>query len=317
MNFSYKDYLDCKICKQSFSSCDGFSAHLFKEHGLSDRKYYFKHYKKKDLYNKVPIPFKSFEQYFLCDFTDKKNLKLWLDSQTKEKACEYLKQKLSDYCKLKGLPKAPNQAELKTISCLPSIETFHKICVQPYNIISESVELKNNFIYNKRYTQQELVPLTSGSIIIDTREQKPFDFDTNFSTVRSKLECGDYATDVDSKLVIERKSIMDFFSTLSGGLERFKKEAARARDNGIYIVVVVETTVYSALYGTRRFGKCSNDYVMRNMRQMCREFDNIQFVFSKDRKEALQKTLYILNMGDLARSIDLEYMFDRGEFVWH
>ena len=317
MNISYKDYFDCKICKQHFDDGDEFFNHISDAHKMSNRQYYFKHYKKKDLYDKSVIQFKSFEQYFLCDFSNKKNLKLWLDKVPKDKACEYLKQKLYDYCYIKGLDKAPNQSELKTIPCLPSIETFHKICAQPYNIITESIELKNNFIYNKRYTQKDLTPLTSGNIVIDTREQKPFDFDVNFSTIRSKLECGDYATEIESKLVIERKSIMDFFSTLSGGLERFKKEAARARDNGIYIVVVVETTINSALYGTRRFGKCSNDYVMRNMRQMCREFENIQFVFAKDRKEALQKTLYILNMGDLARSIDLEYMFDRGEFIWH
>ena len=55
---------------------------------------------------------------------------------------------------------------------------------------------------------------------------------------------------------------------------------------------------------------------MHHMRQICREFDNVQFVFCDGRSEASQQTLYILEMADRARSVDLQHLFDTGAFVW-
>jgi hypothetical protein len=57
-------------------------------------------------------------------------------------------------------------------------------------------------------------------IIVDSHEQYPYRFATKAVTVaRRALQCGDYGTTVDGRLVaaVERKSLPDLVSSLTGG----------------------------------------------------------------------------------------------------
>jgi len=310
----YKNYLKCKICPKEVPDHIDLITHL-KYHKVS-AKYYFNHYfPKTDLLNGDKVDYKSFEQFYVSDFVDKRNLKLWLKEIPKSEACAYLKQKLKMYCELKGLVYAPSQSEIKTIACLPSIDIFELYCEESFNTICDSVGLKTKFDYSVGYGQADFSKYSQDEIVVDTREQTPLKF-KGLQVISSKLECGDYAKSVDANLTVERKSLNDFYSTLSGGLERFKKEIARAKSLGTYVVVLTECKLNTVLYAKRRFGACSGDFVMHHMRQVCREFDNVQFVFCDGRAEASQQTLYILEMGDKATNTDLQYLFDMGGFVW-
>jgi len=310
----YDKYLRCKICRSQFNSQQQILSHI-KSHRQPVDKYFVLNFNKKDLHTGDLIKYKSIEQYFLTDFIDKRNMKQWLQSVDRETACEYLKNKLKTYCWIKGLTVAPSQAELKTISCLPKADTFIYCCGQSFDKICESLELKSNFNYNNIYTHDSFSKYNHKEIVIDTREQQPLKF-KGLNIISSKLECGDYAKSIDSKVVVERKSLGDFYSTLSTGFDRFKREIERAAEAGIYIVVVTECQLKTALYAKRKFGMCTGEYIMHHMRQLCREYNNIQFVFANGKAEAAKKTLFILEMDDVARTTDLEYLFEQEGFSW-
>lgn len=69
--------------------------------------------------------------------------------------------------------------------------------------------------------------LSRLSIIVDTREQRPWNFPEELATVRrGTLNYGDYALDGDH-FCIERKNLDDFVGTISSGWERFVAELNR------------------------------------------------------------------------------------------
>lgn len=93
------------------------------------------------------------------------------------------------------------------------------------------------------------------AIVVDTREQLPYDFDAaRVEVVRRKLEAGDYAlAGHEEHAVVERKTLDDYVSTVIHSRERFHKELqvlARAR----YSCVVVEGTQTDVLAGRFRGG---------------------------------------------------------------
>ncbi len=77
-------------------------------------------------------------------------------------------------------------------------------------------------------------------IIIDTREQRPWAFGSEYKTRVDTLRTGDYAIEGDELFAIERKSLDDFLSTISTGWERFQREIDRM-DLFVAKVVIVES----------------------------------------------------------------------------
>ena len=66
------------------------------------------------------------------------------------------------------------------------------------------------------------------NIIIDTREQKPLIF-TGHETISRKLDEGDYnIEELEDKIVIERKSLQDFYQSITSDHIRFRAEILRA-----------------------------------------------------------------------------------------
>lgn len=84
------------------------------------------------------------------------------------------------------------------------------------------------------------------TIIIDTREQKPFYFGAlkirgvkEIPTERGTLHTGDYTIKgLETKFVIERKSVGDLCGTLTGGHERFLREMERIKDFEMAYIII-------------------------------------------------------------------------------
>jgi ERCC4-type nuclease len=67
------------------------------------------------------------------------------------------------------------------------------------------------------------------AIVIDTREQTPFQFE-NLISIRGSLQSGDYSIQgLEHLFAIERKSISDLIGSVTGGRERFERELHRLR----------------------------------------------------------------------------------------
>lgn len=87
-------------------------------------------------------------------------------------------------------------------------------------------------------------------LIIDSREQKPFDFsrvnsrEFVITTETKKLDAGDYSIKgLENRFIVERKAVADLVGTLVAGHERFIREMGRM--NGFdeaYIVVEGQAT---------------------------------------------------------------------------
>ncbi len=78
------------------------------------------------------------------------------------------------------------------------------------------------------------------TIIADTREQLPYDFDNRWvATVRRALPTGDYSVEgFESSIAVERKSIEDYVRSVVQDKDRFKRELARLAEYSLACVVV-------------------------------------------------------------------------------
>ena len=87
---------------------------------------------------------------------------------------------------------------------------------------------------------------TDGFVIaIDTREQRPYEFD---DAVVKTLSTGDYSVvGLEDRVTIERKSKTDAYGSLGHGRARFRREFERLAEFD-YAVVVVEDTVAGFLH---------------------------------------------------------------------
>ena len=132
-------------------------------------------------------------------------------------------------------------------------------------------------------------------LIIDSREKKPLNFR---GAITRKLEFGDYGAEVDGQLlpvVFDRKSCNDFYSTLTSGHERFKKEMLRANDAGFKLIMIVESPYSDVL--ERKFEgahniKMRHGIIEKILHKMQVRYAGFEIVFCKDRKD-MQK--YIRN----------------------
>lgn len=83
-------------------------------------------------------------------------------------------------------------------------------------------------------------PAKTPSIIIDTREQDPFDFSEFGATAtRGKLHAGDYSiTGAENTIMVERKTIADLVHTVIHDRSRFSFELHQAARIRCAIIVV-------------------------------------------------------------------------------
>jgi len=81
------------------------------------------------------------------------------------------------------------------------------------------------------------------TIVIDSREQRPYDFGPDVLTVTRKLDSGDYSLEGhESSIAIERKELSDLRGCIGHGRGRFTRELERLQAYD-YACIVVEATL--------------------------------------------------------------------------
>lgn len=93
-------------------------------------------------------------------------------------------------------------------------------------------------------------PLT---VLVDTREQTPWDFSPSVAPLRATLHSGDYSLPgLSDWVAIERKSLPDLLKSIASERDRFFRELERLSDFG-YAAVIVEANAEAVHRG--QFGQ--------------------------------------------------------------
>lgn len=298
----------CKICGKEYETLGGLHKH-FKAHQITQTEYYQTYYPRHDRYDGRFIRYKNHEYYFHTDFNSKENLKLWLAKVPYEQALGYVLGFLMERKERKSLSFMPTQAELKTLM-LPGIKHMQEH-LGGYADVANRAGLQLRFT-NWQLDQSKFKDISRKVIFADTREQNPLDFDN--TTREEGLKFGDYRM-AGSTIFIERKSLADFWGTLSGGFERFTRELERAEKAGAYLVILVESPFVSLEgFPNRRQVqgkiKIPVEFIYHNIRLLMQKFNHIQFLFVRDRDEASRVVKQIFRADDQVRNVDLQYLYD-------
>ena len=132
------------------------------------------------------------------------------------------------------------------------------------------------------------------TLIIDSREQKPLAFsDEAFDSVRTDgLPFADYWAELNGKeipLVYERKGFGDLWGTMvptksnPDCLKRFKRELAKAKEQNVKIVLLIEGSLRKVSKGFKR-SKFSGKSMRRLLNTLCVKYD-LEFHYCNDREE--------------------------------
>lgn len=129
----------------------------------------------------------------------------------------------------------------------------------------------------------------------DTREQKKLEFEVGglvSEVIDIKLPYGDYAgawEDKDGKhiefmpIFFERKSLGDLYGTLGKGMERFKKEIERAKEDGSQLIIIVEACFAEVLYGYE-YSRMEGDAIIKTLMTLWVKHD-IPHILCNDRDD--------------------------------
>lgn len=310
----------CIICEKEFENDRKLHSHL-KAHKIRMVEYYQTHYARHDRYDGKIIKFKNKQQYFTSDFNNRGNLKKWLISTAKEEAQEYCTDLLKKRKNKKKLIYAPTEIELRT-TMMPPIHYYNKLFGDYYKLCEE-VGLIPKYVEPSeqmfpKSIDYESLKKKNISIYVDTREQKPYKL--NLPIDVTTLKYGDYTLS-DSKICgnlhIERKSIVDFIGTLSGGYERFKREIERAKEADANLVVLTEDTLDHCLafknlpYVSKKI-RVTPEFVFHNVRELIQEYPHVQFLFTKGKVEAARVAEVLLLSRGWYDSVDLQNAYDIG-----
>lgn len=300
---------------------------LLKSLRFKQADYYAKYHPRVCRGSGEPIVYKDYKQYFGQEFKDKESLKKWIHANPAEGktwAIEWLRKRKGE----KGLVYAPSQVELESLSC-PSMRYYdwvggyYSICRElGYADRYKDITPIRQDIYGRVYWAQM-------QVICDTREQTPLKL--NVPTTRAGLGWGDYALAAphDRNIRIERKSLADMIGTLSSKkvahkriaedspCERFERELIRARDDGGYLIMMVEAPLEEALdfreSSQIKHGKASPSHIFKGMRDLLVKYPlTWQVVFVKDHADAATKLIRLFEMGDQVKKVDLQYALQKG-----
>lgn len=134
-------------------------------------------------------------------------------------------------------------------------------------------------------------------IIIDTREQKPLVF-TGHKTITRKLDEGDYATEEsESKIVIERKTLEDFYGSIIQGHARFKAEIlrSRAKNKVFYIFLQGRIEDFISLKWSDRELKTKPETIKKMLETMIERYD-LKIIECPNRTAMSKKMIELMEM---------------------
>lgn len=127
-------------------------------------------------------------------------------------------------------------------------------------------------------------------ILVDSREQIKLKFPYQYvEEVRvGKLHVGDYACvllkDHIPKVIFEKKSIGDLFSTFGKEYKRFKREIIRAQEGKITLIILIIGTLSKILKGTR-YSQLEGKSIVKKLFTL-QTRHGVPFVCCKDEEEA-------------------------------
>ncbi len=299
----------CKVCGMELGSIAALHRHIKKEHGFSPKDYYPLFYERRDLFDNELIEFRDIKQYFVTDFNCKGNLLEWIKTGSKEVrdyTLEILKKRAED----KKTNLIPSHVELKSLFA-PNLSDYLSLFGGEGKFSDSLGELG---LKMKLGVQKPELKSGELKISVDTREQSPLPFK---NCQVQKLIVGDYSPSDDffCNLVCERKSLYDLAGTLTKGYDRFEREIQRAKDLGIYLVVVTESSFVDSIEYSPRNSfsqRIGGAYLFNKIRLLMTTYDNVQFVFAKNRDASIRIIEAIFRMGEAAKSVDLEFLKDNG-----
>lgn len=299
------DNVRCRECDSEMSSLKGLHLHL-RKHKMSLEEYYQKYHPRYDLYTKEIIKFKDRESYLKSNFNSKKNFNKWIKESPSQKVKKYLEDRLKSLYEERKPNHIFSSAELESMGDL-KISIYDKYIEDGYWDYSQRFVDSSRFKKPNSDTSYQTIP--DENILIDKREQNPFQFDPKNIVL---LKFGDYASKNESesgRVRVERKSAMDFIGTMSKDEKRFSRELKRASRHDYHIIVVVETSVQKLLNPNySRFSKANPQFYFHVMRKISQENDNVQFVFSNGREEAKEICRFVLANGDMIKNVDVNYL---------
>lgn len=293
----------CKICNKETEN----NKHFWKNHQITLADYYIQNCPRFDLHTNEIIPFKNVEQYSTARFTNRRNLISYISSLNKETAYNFCKELLLERKAKKELNYFPGEWELRSLM-IPSISFFNKkfglslvkkLCDELFLILRYDYEQKLEF------ENKEL------NFIVDTRENSVLDVPNK---IIKKLDVGDYAIE-GSNIIIEKKSITDFCSTLSQNFDRFCRELDRCRNNNQYLIILIEekfSNIASIAYlpHTRRI-KATSDFIFHLARQILNLYPlNCQIVCCNGKKESVRFIEKVFQLKNNPQTIDFQHAID-------
>lgn len=299
VDFGITKIFTCQICGQAYKHL----GHFWREHEIASGHYFEKFFPRKNPYSHQKLHFQNFDKYFLNDFSSKDEMRDYFKTLKDSDIVSYCKELLVRRKEIKQWIYTPSYVELKTVFC-PSTVFYDKILFGGYYEFCKSIGFQPKFV---KPIESFLLPTDDLLIDVDTREQTALPF-KHFQL--KTLPFGDY-TISGSNVYIERKSLVDFIGSFGKGLPRIKDEIWRAKQAGVYIIVLVEEKLdfalnYDKVQSKKRHSKASPDYIFHNVREIMQTFDNVQFVFGDSREKCQKLVLFFLANSKNIQYIDIQ-----------
>ena len=147
------------------------------------------------------------------------------------------------------------------------------------------------------------------TILIDTREQAPFDFlacGADISTERAALPIGDYSlAGLADRVAVERKSLPDLVQCLGAERDRFERELLRARALEAFTVVI--EAGWDDLAGGRYRSRLEPGAACASVGAFMARY-HIPFFFAGSREQAERFTALFLRQWLKGKVHDLDAM---------
>jgi len=302
----------CELCTREFKTQRGLNTHLRFSHDILIAEYYEVFHPIYCIECGKIVPYKNDGHYKNYKFCSKNCLKKAYSKKEPRKNFKYKKEFLLD--ELRRLHEKYGGFVTQNLVRLNGV-VLPQIYYNYFESFVEACELAQVPYFKRIINKKEPIEDSLIPIIIDTREQRPYRF-KNY--IKKKLDVGDYTLDMGVDVRIERKSIPDLKGTLGFGLNRFKKELQRARDQNLYVVILIDGTE-KLFWKTAFFGKMSPKSLFHNLKLLSGQYADVcQFVFTGGRIKSAKLVYFLclIEKEDLQCS-DIQDLLNRDLFMDH
>jgi len=139
------------------------------------------------------------------------------------------------------------------------------------------------------------------TVLIDYREQKPYEFPDNRATDEIELDVGDYTLDgFEDIFSVERKTLDDLATSLGTDRERFEAEIQRAQSLDEFIVVIEASKRSVGAY--KNVSDCPNYFsdihpnsIIGTVEKWPQKYSTLSFEWCGTREQAIQETIQQLD----------------------